>query len=141
MASAEDGRRRTAERPASTAATISDQMVRLVAQYTGRGPTRARTTLNTNIAVVTFQDTLTRGEQQLVAAGQRDAVLLTRRTFHDVMRPDAIRTVQKLLDRRVVSCLADIDPDANVACIVFVFEPWPESGRVDVAEANIEPPS
>lgn len=141
MPSAGEGPTRSTERAPSTAATISDQMVRLVAQYTGRGPTRARTTLNTNLAVVTFQDTLTRGEQQLVAAGQRDAVLLTRRTFHDVMRPDAVRTVQNLLDRRVVACLADIDPEANVACLVFVLEPWPESGRVDVADANLEPSS
>jgi uncharacterized protein YbcI len=38
------------------AAEISRQMVRLLSRYTGRGPTHARTTLNTNVAVTVFQD-------------------------------------------------------------------------------------
>src|SRR4051812_47082232 len=92
----------TEHRAVSPAALVSNELVRLVANYTGRGPTKARTTLNSNVAVVVFQDTLTRGEQQLVAAGQTEAVSRTRRSFHDVMREEAVRAVQEILSRKVV---------------------------------------
>jgi len=124
----------TDERRSSAAARISTEVVRLVATYTGRGPTKARTTLNTNLAVVVLQDTLTRGEQNLVAAGEAQAVESTRRTFHDLMRPEAKKIVTAVLNREVVSCLAAIDPDEGIAALVFVLEPHPEDGRVGVAE-------
>ena len=119
----------------SPAASIADRMVRLIHHYTGRGPTTARTTLNTNIVVVAFHDTLTKGEQNLVAAGQSDAVHAMRRIFHDVMGPEAVATVREVLNREVVSFLSDIDPRSNVAAMVFVLEPRPETGRVQVADS------
>ena len=36
----------------SVAAQISKGIVKLISTYTGRGPTKARTTLNTNFATV-----------------------------------------------------------------------------------------
>ena len=120
----------------SPALAISNMMVRLLSRYTGRGPTKARTTLNTNIVVVLFEDALTRGEQNLVAAGQVDAVHDIRRTFHEVMRAEAIAGVEEVLGRRVVSCLGDVDPQANIAAIAFVLDRQPETGSAEVADAE-----
>ena len=122
----------------SPAAAIADRMVQLTHQYTGRGPTKARTTLNTNLVVVLFQDTLTKGEQNLVAAGQLEAVHAMRRTFSEVMGPEAIALVSDVLHRDVIAFMSDMDPKANVAVMVFVLEPRAESGRVDVADAAID---
>jgi uncharacterized protein YbcI len=108
--------------PGLPAALISQRLVRLMATYTGRGPTKARTTLDDNVAVVVLQDTLTRAEQQLVAAGETEAVRRTRKTFHELMRDEAVRAVEEIVSRKVLSCLADIDPDTNVGAFVFVFE-------------------
>ena len=123
-------------RSQSAAALISNRMVRLIASYVGRGPTKARTTLNTNIVLVVFADTMTRAEQNLTAAGQADAVRSMRQTLQRSMREDAVAAVEEILGRRVVAYMGDIDTDANVASVLFTLEPRPESGRVEVAEAD-----
>jgi uncharacterized protein YbcI len=112
------------------AAAISRQMVQLLSRHTGRGPTRARTTLNTNMAVTVFHDALTKAELNLTAAGQAEAVHHLRRTFQKMMREDAVEMVEQTTGRVVLSYLSDIDPDANVAAEIFIFEPKPEDGVV-----------
>ncbi len=120
----------------SPAVAISNHMVRLLADYVGRGPTKARTTLNTNLVVVTFGDTMTRAERNLVAAGEADAVLSMRRVFEATMRAEAVRGVEELLDRKVIAYMADIDTEANIAMMAFVLEARAESHAVEVAEAQ-----
>jgi uncharacterized protein YbcI len=120
----------------SPAAQISRGMVRLLAEYTGRGPTRARTTVNTNMVAVFFEDTLTRAELKLAAAGESDAVQATRRIFHDLMRQEAVALVSEVLGREVVSFLSDVDAAANVAGVMFLLEPRRETGLVEVVESG-----
>jgi uncharacterized protein YbcI len=124
----------------TAAAKISTEMVRLVRQYTGRGPTKARTTLNTNLVAVLFHEALTRGEQSLAAAGQFDAVQSGRRTFHEIMRGEAVAVVEGTLHRGVTSFLADVDVRANTAVMVFALEPEPETDQVVVGEADGDGP-
>ena len=57
------------------AAAISDTVVRALAETTGRGPTKAKTTLGENGVFVVLQDSLTRGERTLTDAGEGEAVL------------------------------------------------------------------
>ncbi len=52
------------------ATRISNTVVRALSRTTGRGPTKAKTTLGPNGVFVVLQDTLTRGEQTLADAGQ-----------------------------------------------------------------------
>src|SRR5215213_9939292 len=108
------------------AAQISRRMVQLLAHYTGRGPTRAKTTLNANLAVTVFHDALTKAELNLAAAGQTEAVHQMRRTFQTMMREQAIDAVEQTTGRVVLAHLSDIDPAANVAAEIFIFEPEPE---------------
>jgi uncharacterized protein YbcI len=107
----------------SMAARVSTDMVQLMSRYTGRGPTKARTTLNTNVVAVIFQDTLTKAEQNLVAAGQMEAVHHMRRTFHELMREDAVAIIEDRLGRKVAAFLSDLDPEANMAGNLFILEP------------------
>src|SRR5205807_6599497 len=53
---------------------ISRAMIRLTHEYTGRGPTRARTTINGTLVAIILEDTLTKGERTLLEAGQAGAV-------------------------------------------------------------------
>lgn len=122
------------EQTISRAAAISRGIVGLISRYTGRGPTKARTTVNTNVVLVVLEDTLTKGEQNLVAAGQLDAVKMMRRTYHSAMRDEAIALVEGILDRKVKAALADIDPDADVVVETFVLERIPETGLTETAE-------
>ncbi len=122
----------------SAAARISTNMVQLMSRYTGRGPTTARTTLNTNSATVILNDTLTKAERNLVAAGESESVIQQRRTFHRLLREEAVSAVEEATGRRVRAYLADVAPDVGVGAHVFVFEEQPETGQAFFAEARDE---
>jgi uncharacterized protein YbcI len=117
------------------AAQISRRMVQLLAHYTGRGPTRAKTTLNANLAVTVFHDALTKAELNLAAAGQSEAVQHMRHIFQAMMRAQAVEAIEQATGRVVVAHLSDIDPEANIAAELFIFEPVPEDSIAGTAEA------
>src|SRR4051794_14388070 len=79
-----------AERSAtgSLAAAISNGVVRLMNEYTGRGPTRARTYISDDLVSVVLRDTLTKGERSLVADDKTELVLSTRKAFQITMRDE-----------------------------------------------------
>lgn len=120
----------TAEREVAgvAAAEICSRMVQLLHRHTGRGPTRARATVNTNVIAVLFEDALTKAECNLADAGQGEAVSSMRRTFHSLMRDEASRIVEEISGRRVTACLGDVDPEANVAALLFALDRVPETG-------------
>jgi len=100
---------------------ISNLTVRLLSQYTGRGPTKARTYLNDDLVTIVLQDSLTHAERTLVEKGRSELVLATRRTFQDVMGEDLIAGVQEILGREVVAfCSANhVDPDIAVETLIL----------------------
>ena len=99
-------------------AAISDAVVRITADYTGRGPTRARTTINGEWVFVTLSDTVTKGERKLAHTGRAQFVRDTRKAFQDAMRDEFVAEVQALTGRAVTAFLSDnhIDPDVGVEC-------------------------
>jgi uncharacterized protein YbcI len=107
------------------AAAISNAMVGLLHHYTGRGPTRARTTIGENIIVCTLGATLTKGEQSLVQDGKHEVVLHSRRAFQDTMQADAISALQELSGRRVIAFMSTNHIDPDLAVEVFILEPEP----------------
>jgi uncharacterized protein YbcI len=50
--------------PGSLSAAISRLIVRLFAEYTGRGPTKARTTIRDNVVVCIAEDNMTKAERR-----------------------------------------------------------------------------
>ena len=65
----------------SKAAAISNYLVRTMSEYTGRGPTKARTYLSDDVVTVVMKDTLTKGERSLVSDDDADLVLSMRKAF------------------------------------------------------------
>jgi uncharacterized protein YbcI len=109
----------------SLAAAISDTVVKALARTTGRGPTRARTTLGTNGVFVVLQDSLTRGEQTLAKAGEGQAVLDLRRRWQSVMKESVSQEIEELTGRKVIGFMSDNHIDPDLAVEVFVLEPLP----------------
>ena len=103
-------------------AAISTAIVHTLAETTGRGPTRAKTTLGENGVFVVLQDSLTRGEQSLVAAGEQAAVLDLRKRWQNVMRGEMTATIEGLTGRKVVGFMSDNHIDPDLAVEVFVLE-------------------
>lgn len=106
------------ERRHSLHAAISDMVVRITAEYTGRGPTRARTTINGEWIFVTLSDILTKGERTLASTGRAQFVRDTRKAFQDAMRDEMTREVEALTGRRVTAFMSDnhLDPDLAIEC-------------------------
>ena len=105
------------------AARISNTVVRALARTTGRGPTKAKTTLGDNGIFVVLQDSLTRGEQNLTDAGEGEAVLDLRRRWQRVMRVELSREIEELTGRQVIGFMSDNHLDPDLAVEVFVLEP------------------
>ena len=97
----------------TTAAAISNSVVKLTSEYTGRGPTKARTTITEDMVIVLMPDTLLKAERTLVESGQADTVREMRRRFQAAMRSDLIAVVEEHTGRNVAAFMSDnhIDPD------------------------------
>jgi uncharacterized protein YbcI len=121
------------------ALAISTAVVRELASTTGRGPTQARTTLGENGVFVVLQDTLTRGERTLVAAGESDAVLDLRRRWQRVMRDSCSRKVEQLTGRKVIGFMSDNHIDPDIAVEVFILEPLDADLGAQAAIAAADP--
>ncbi len=106
----------------SVSSAISNLTVRLLNQYTGRGPTKARTYLHDDLVTVVLQDTMTKGEVVLVDAGQQDLVLRTRRTSQDDHGAELTAGIEQILQRRVIAFMSSnhIAPDMAVETFVLV---------------------
>jgi uncharacterized protein YbcI len=105
------------------AAAISNGIVGLLHRYTGRGPVRARTTIDDNLIVCVLGATLTKAEQQLVANGKDKVVLRGRRAIQDTLADDAISMVEELTDRDVVAFMSNNNIDPDLAVEIFVLAP------------------
>jgi uncharacterized protein YbcI len=110
------------------AAAISDAVVHLFSTRIGRGPTKARTTVDGELVVVVLRDTMTQGERALVQGGKRDEVLQLRRAFQDTMSGELVAVVERLTERSVQAFMSTnhIDPDA--AAEVFLLDGDVEDG-------------
>ena len=105
------------------AAAISTTVVKALSRTTGRGPTKAKTTLGENGVFVVLQDSLTHGEQTLTDAGEGTAVLDLRRRWQRVMQADVSREIEQLTGRKVIGFMSDNHIDPDLAVETFVLEP------------------
>ena len=110
-------------------AAISNAVVGLLHDYTGRGPTRARTTIGADTIVVTLRDSLTKAERTLSERGQSTEVLAMRRAFQDTMRHALVAAVEALTGRTVEAFLSDNLHEPDVAVEIFLMEPNDSDGR------------
>ena len=111
----------------SKAAAISNMVVHLMSEYTGRGPTRARTYINDNVVTVILRDTLTKGERTLVGNDHQQLVLSTRLVLQDTMQADLVAGVQQILGREVLAFLSANHIDPDVAVETFILTPEPHT--------------
>ena len=125
----------------SKAAAISNYIVRTMSEYTGRGPTKARTYLSDDVVTVVMKDTLTKGERSLVEDDNVDLVLTMRKAFQITMRDVLVGGVEEILGRRVIAFLSDNHAEPDVAVEVFLLAPdgpWPGGRRRTRRGADVQ---
>jgi uncharacterized protein YbcI len=111
------------EQDTSPNAEISRRAVQTLRDYTGRGPTKARTTINHDSVMVVMGDTLTKGERRLAENGKAGRVLEVRHDYQLVMKKDLVQTVEDVLDRKVIAFMSDNHIEPDMAVEVFVLAP------------------
>ena len=105
----------------SPGAKISTGTVQILHEHTGRGPTKAKTTIHDGLVTVVLADTLTKGERSLVEHGWADKVLTLRHDFQLLMRDDLVALVEDQLDRKVVAFMSQNNIDPDLAVEIFVL--------------------
>ena len=120
--------------PSPVTLAISNATVRLLSEYTGRGPTKARTYVNDGLISVVLQDTLTKGERRLVRDGQTNLVLATRKAYQNTMKAALIAAVEEHSGREVIAFLSDNHIEPDYAVESFVLAPLAIDGEDAPAE-------
>src|SRR4051812_33501850 len=105
----------------ATRAWISREIVRLQAEYYGKGPTRARTYISDDLVVVVLEETFTRAEKTLAQRGEGDAIQHIRRRFQQQMADNFTSVVEQATGRRVRAFLSDTDIEHDVSVETFLL--------------------
>lgn len=101
---------------------ISTAIVRLMRQYTGRGPMKAQTTIRDSVVLVMLAQTLTKGEQVLVEKGRGEPVLALRREFQEAMRQESSEKIAALTGRDVIAVMSANHLVPDLAVEIYVLD-------------------
>ena len=104
-------------------AAISTAVVRRTAEYTGRGPTKARTIIRDDTVLVVLHDTLTKGERALVAHDRSEKVIDLRSEFQRAMREDLTSDIERLTGRKVIAFMSANHIEPDLGAELFILEP------------------
>ena len=107
----------------SPSAAIANLLVALFSEYTGRGPTRARTYITDDVVTVVLKETLTKAERSLVTSGRDEEIMRMRLALQQTMRDDMVRGVEQILDREVHAFLSANHLDPDIAVETFLLSP------------------
>jgi uncharacterized protein YbcI len=106
-----------------TLAALSDAVVSIHKQFYGKGPTKARTHLHRNLAVVLLNGGFTRGEHTLNDRGYGREVLHWRLAMQNSVEVELRAAVERILNRSVHSVMSANDPAKDLQAHVFVLLP------------------
>jgi uncharacterized protein YbcI len=102
-------------------ATISNEIVRLQAEYYGKGPTRAKTYLVEDLVVVVLEESFTRAEKTLAQRGEREAIEHIRRRFQQQMADEFTSVVEQATGRKVRVFLSETNIEQDVSVETFLL--------------------
>ena len=102
-------------------AMISKEVVRLQAEYYGKGPTRAKTYIVEDLVVVVLEESFTRAEKTLAERGEKDAIEHIRRRFQQQMADDFSSVVEQATGRKVRVFLSVTNVDLDVSVETFLL--------------------
>src|SRR3954453_15016998 len=102
-------------------AMISSEIVRLQAEYYGKGPTKAKTYYVDDLVVVVLEESFTRAEKTLVDRGEREAIQHIRRRFQQQMADNFTSVVEQATGRKVRTFLSETNLEHDVSVETFLL--------------------
>lgn len=104
-------------------AALANELGKLIADFTGRGATRSRAVVHQDLVVCVFEDSATRAEQTLVAAGKSELVRHQRDALQRAMGPALIAAVERLTGRKVRTFMSGSDESGASSVEAFTLDP------------------
>jgi uncharacterized protein YbcI len=108
-------------------ADISNEIVRMVREHFGRGPTQARTIWHDDVVVAVLRGGFTTAERTLYQAGRADVVEQGRRAMQSVFEREMRAVVERHTGRRVEAFLSANHHEPDVSVEIFMLAPEPGS--------------
>jgi len=102
-------------------ARISNEIVRLQAEYYGKGPTKAKTHYTDDLVVVVLEETFTKAERTLVERGETAAIQQIRRRFQQQMADEFTSVVEQATGRKVKTFLSETNVEQDVSVEIFLL--------------------
>jgi uncharacterized protein YbcI len=115
------------------AAKISREVVQLLKQHVGRGPTKARTYVNDECVLVLLREGHTVSEQTMFESGSAREVAQSRVDISEVLREPLTQIVEQHMGRKVSGFLSSSQQDPDLLDFVFVLETSPVARSDDGA--------
>jgi uncharacterized protein YbcI len=105
---------------------ISNAMVHLYKELFGRGPTKTRTSYaGPDLLVTTLENSLTRIERTMAAAGEHERLRDLRMHFQYLNEDDFVGAVEQITGRKVRAFVSGMDIKRDVASELFYLESEP----------------
>jgi len=97
-------------------AEITNRVVAMMREHSGRGPIKAKTYVLDNLIVCVLGNGFTAIERTMMEGGEPDRVLAMRRDFQRLMKTRYSEMIEELTGRRVLAFLsqAHVDPDLTI---------------------------
>jgi uncharacterized protein YbcI len=108
-----------------TAAKISREVVQLLKQHIGRGPTKARTYLNDECVLVLLREGHTVSEETMFQSGSARGVAQNRVDISEALREPLMQIVEHHTGRKVEGFLSSSQQNPDLLDFVFVLENSP----------------
>jgi uncharacterized protein YbcI len=102
-------------------AAISNAIVTMLAEYYGRGPTKAKTYSFDNYLVTVLEDILTTVERTLVDRGEEDLVRRVRLTFQEATADRFMSEVSAIAGREVIGYHSQVTFNPSLGIEIFVL--------------------
>lgn len=113
-------------------AAISREIVVLLKDLTGRGPTKAKAYIHDDCVVLLLREGHTRSEATMFAAGGSRGVAQGRVDMSETIRDQLIEVIERHTSRDVVGFMSSSQQEPDLLSFVFVLETSPlEPGEED----------
>jgi uncharacterized protein YbcI len=103
-------------------AALANEIVKIVAEKTGRGSTRSRAFVDGDVVVCVLEDATTRAERSLLQGGRTDLVIDQRKALQDLMRERLEECVERVTGRTVRQFISGDSSDGEASVEVFLLE-------------------
>ena len=110
------------ERHRGQLADISREIVVLLKDLVGRGPTKSKTYIHDDCVIVLLREGHTRGEETMFEAGAGRAVAQSRVDMSETIREPLSEVIERHTERNVVGFLSSSQQEPDLISFIFVLD-------------------